>query len=162
MIADILFYILGALTVALAFMTVTNRDIFHSSVCLASTLICIAGIYFYLGSEFLGVVQILVYVGGIITLFIFAIKLTAKIGDKEIRQTSKQLIPAIALTIALLLVVLKYVHQYPWKAPVESASVSLKDIGFSLMSTYVLPFEFISVVLLAAMIGAIVIGKRKR
>lgn len=130
---------------------------------LALTLLSVAGIYFYLDAEFLGVVQILVYVGGIITLFIFAIKLTAKIGDKTIQHANKQTFLSGIAAIFLFSVLLKMIISNPWASGRPGAeSISLKQIGVSLLSGYALPFEFISLILLAAMVGAIVIGMVKK
>ena len=88
-------YIVGIGVCVFALLAVTSRDIFHSAIWLSLTLLGVSGIYFYLNAEFLGVIQILVYIGGIITLFIFAIKLTASIGDKSIQQTNQQVIKLV-------------------------------------------------------------------
>ena len=144
-------------------MTVTSRDIFHSAVWLSMVLLNIAGVYFFLGAEFLGVIQVLVYIGGIITLFIFAIKLTADIGDKSVVQVNRQVIPAVLVCVTFLFSLVGVIRSYPWAAIQPAAeNISLKQIGESLMTVYVLPFEFMSLILLGAMIGAIVIGKVKK
>ncbi len=146
-----------------ALLSVLSRDVFHCAVWLALTLLSVAGVYFYLDAEFLGVVQVLVYVGGIITLFVFAIKLTAKIGDKSIVQVNEQTLAAAIVTAVLFYLLFKVIAVHPWvSGPGSAAVVSLKDIGNSLLTGYVLPFEFISLILLAAMVGAIVIGKVKK
>ena len=160
--ADIIFYIIALSACTCAFFTVTSRHIFHNAVWLALCLLCIAGVYFYLDAQFIGVIQVLVYIGGIITLFIFAIKLTSHIGDQSIQQTNRQLIPAV-LAVALLFGILFTLIMYsPWTLSQPQKSLTLKEIGQSLMTAYILPFEFISVILLAVMIGAIVIGKVKK
>ena len=161
--AESIFYVIALGACIFAFLTVISRDIFHSAVWLSMTLLSIAGIYFLLEAEFLGVIQILVYIGGIITLFVFAIKLTARIGDKTIQQANTQLIPAGIASIILLALLLNVIRSNPWVQSQSSAkALALKEIGQSLMTTYVLPFELISLVLLAAMVGAIVIGKVKK
>ena len=70
---ELVFYIIAFSVCAFSLLTVLSRDIFHSAVWLAMTLLSVAAVYFYLDAEFLGVIQILVYVGGIITLFVFAV-----------------------------------------------------------------------------------------
>lgn len=156
-------YMIGIGACVFALLTVLSRDIFHSAVWLALSLLSVAGIYFYLDAEFLGIIQVLVYIGGIITLFIFAIKLTAKIGDKTILQANRQTLASALVSIAVFCLLFKIMISHPWAVGTPGAEmVSLKEIGKSLMTAYALPFEFISLALLAAMVGAIVIGKTKK
>lgn len=161
--AEFVFFIIAACACLFSVLVVTSDDIFHSSVWLAMTLLCVAGIYFYLDAPFLGVIQVLVYVGGIITLFVFAIKLTAHIGDKSIQQANQQVIAAGVASLVLFLLLLYVIARNPWAGSQSANSViSLKQLGHALVSLYMLPFEFISLILLAAMVGAIVIGKEKK
>lgn len=157
---EITFFILVLSTCTFAFLSVISRDIFHCAVWLSLTLLCVAGVYFFLSAEFLGVIQVLVYVGGIITLFIFAIKLTAHIGDDSIKQNNKQLVPSLIACGLLFYFLFKICLSNPWAMIQPDAPVfTLKDLGYSLMTVYVLPFEFISLLLLSVMVGAIVIGR---
>ena len=160
---ETIFLIIALATVIFAVLTVSSRDVFHSAVYLAMTLMSVAGIYFYLGAQFLGVIQILVYIGGIITLFVFAIKLTAQIGDRSIRQVNNQLLVGGLASLFLLLALLTMIKTHPW-APgtINAAPTSLQTVGTAFLTKYVLVFEYISVVLLSIMIGAIVIGKGKK
>jgi len=161
--AEFVFCFIALCTCVFAFLTVTARDIFHCAVWLAFCLLSVSGIYFYLDAEFVGVIQVLVYIGGIITLFIFAIKLTAHIDDKTIKQTNKQILPAALGAAVFFVLLFKIIGSNPWaKIQPDAPVVSLKQLGLSLMTSYALPFEFISLLLLAAMVGAIVIGKVKR
>ena len=139
----------------------TSRNIFHSAVWLALCLLNLAGIYFYLNAPFLGVIQVLVYIGGIITLFVFAIKLTAHIGDASIRQINQQVIPSAILAVLFFASLIYGIGSYHWTSRMTT-DFTLNDLGRSLMTTYLLPFEFISLILLAVLIGAIVIGKVKK
>ena len=159
--SEIIFYFIALSTCVFAVLTVTSRLIFHSAVWLSLCLLSVAGIYFYLNAAFIGVIQVLVYIGGIITLFIFAIKLTAHIDDPSVRQTNRQVLPS-ALAAGILLAALVCIIRFFPRPPPQVAELTLKDLGKSLMTTYVLPFEFISVLLLAVMVGAIVIGKGKK
>ncbi len=159
-----IFYLIAIGACVFALLTVTSRDVFHSAVWLSMTLLSVSAIYFYLQAEFLGVIQVLVYIGGIITLFVFAIKLTARIGDKTIKQVNQQAILSGIVALVFFLMIVKAISHNPWAVPgsVDSAPISLEQLGRLLLSTYALPFEFISVVLLATMVGAIVIGKVKK
>ena len=161
--SEIIFYLISISMCIFALLTVSSRNIFHSAVWLSLTLLSVAGIYFYLGSEFLGVIQVLVYIGGIITLFVFAIKLTAYIEDESIVQTNRQVFAAAVVSLTIFFILLKSIVSYPSvKADPGNELTSLKQIGEALLTTYMLPFEFLSLLLLAAMVGAIVIGKVKK
>ncbi len=162
-VPDLLFIGIGICACAFALLMVTSRNTFHCVIWLSLTLLSIAGVYFYLGAEFLGTIQILVYIGGIITLFVFAIKLTARIDDESIPQTNSQIWPALFICILTFIVQLKIIGAHPWtQGQGTPGSTPLKGLGKALMTTYALPFEFISLVLLAALVGAIVIGKVKK
>lgn len=154
------FYVLAALACVFAFGVVHLRNIFHCAVSLALTLFCVAGVYLFLDAEFLAVVQVLIYVGAIVTLFIFAIMLTANIGDRSVKQANSQVFISALVAAAILFFFIYIIIGEPWMAKVPGeAYFSLRQIGGALMSVYALPFEFISLILLAALVGAIVIGK---
>lgn len=141
---------------------VTLRNLFHSALCLAAVLIGTAFIYMGLRADFLAAVQILLYVGAVMTLIIFVIMLTEQIGAKTIRQTNRQSLVAILGLLLLGVVLGKVILKTPWpihKAALES-KVSVMELGKALMGPYVFPFEVISVILIAALIGAIIIAKK--
>jgi NADH-quinone oxidoreductase subunit J len=161
--STIIFYLLAAAITASAVLSVTVKDVFHSAIWLASALLNIACLYFYLEAPFLGVSQILVYVGGIMVLFVFAIMLTAKIGDHSIRQVCRQFWPGAIASLLLLFIMAKIIIQGPWMSAIPAhPPLHLNTLGRAILTQYALPFEFISVLLLAALIGAIVIGKVKK
>jgi len=160
--AEIIFYFLALCVCIFSLLTVTSRHIFHSAVWLSMCLLSIASIYFYLEASFVGVIQVLVYIGGIITLFIFAIKLTANIDDISIPQINRQVIPSAVTAVALFAIMIWTISSANWGFYHKGGHVPLTDLGRSLMTRYVLPFELISVVLLAVMIGAIVIGRVRK
>lgn len=155
-----MFYCIAVSVCVFAVLAVVARNIFHSALWLAMMLLSVAGIYFYLEAPFLAVVQILIYVGGIVTLFIFTIMLTERIEDVTIRQTT-QLWPSILAAGALFVILARVIAKGPW-AKMGGQVIGLEDLGNALMTRYALPFEFISVVLLAALVGAIVLGKVKK
>ena len=161
---EVVFFYLAFNVCLLALLTVISRHIFHSAIWLSLCLMNIAGIYFYLDAEFLGVIQVLVYIGGIITLFIFAIKLTARIDDRTIRQTNPQMFVPFIISIIFFFIFLKIIFLSPWITigRLEGHNASIQELGHSLLTKYFLPFEFISILLLAAMVGAIFIGRVKK
>lgn len=159
-----IFYLLAALTLGSSFLAVTSRMIFRSAIYLLFTLMGVAGFYFWLDYNFIAAVQIVVYVGGITVLIIFSIFLTQQAGEQLPKpRWSQQLFAALAGFCALALVMLQVMnHQFP--AAKVSSSPSMDAIGRELLdieqSGYALPFELISILLLAALVGCIVIAIR--
>jgi len=158
-----IFYIIAASTVFFAIRMVISPNVFHGAIFLALALIGIACIYLYLDAEFLAVIQILIYVGAIVTLFIFAIMLTASIQDRTIKQTNEQVLLSAIVAFVFLCFFVTIIRRNPWQAAASKAEgLALAQLGRLLMSAYVLPFEVISLILLAALVGAIVIGKARK
>ncbi|HJS53871.1 MAG TPA: NADH-quinone oxidoreductase subunit J [Chitinophagaceae bacterium] len=160
--SQIIFYILSAFILGTAILSVTTTRIFRSAIWLLFSLIGIAGLYFWLEVEFIAAVQIVVYVGGIVVLIIFSIFLTQQSG-KEMPKAS------IVRNIASILVVLfgftlSYVliYKYNFQAGDKNFDWSVNKIGSQMLATgengYALPFEVVSILLLAAMVGCIVIA----
>ena len=155
------FYILAAIILGSGVMVVSLKNIFHSVLFLILCLFSIAGIYILLQAEFVAAVQVLIYVGAITVLMIFAVMLTHRIYSKEIKQANEQVLPGILIVAALLLTTLIILGRTAWKVRYEGVTApSIPTIGKSLMTTYVLPFEVVSVVLVAALIGAVIIARR--
>ena len=163
--ATIIFYLLAALTLGSGVIAVTTRHIFRAAISLLFSLIGVAGIYFWLDYQFIAAVQIVVYVGGIVVLIIFSIFLTQQSGEKLPGQKIGRLVfsglaafSAFALTIVQIL---KYSFTGTTAAAVDP---SVRNIGEELLALdkngYALPFEVVSMLLLAAMIGCIVIAMR--
>jgi NADH-quinone oxidoreductase subunit J len=158
--------LLAAITLACGVLSVTTRQIFRAAIYLLFSLIGVAGIYFWLQYEFIAAVQIVVYAGGIAVLIIFSIFLTQQAGEKLPKQKiERKIFSTLAVFCAFALVMLQvYQHEFP--ASVASASPSVQDIGRQMLnveeSGYALPFEVISMLLLSAMVGCIVIALREK
>lgn len=156
------FYILSGLIVGSAFMVVTLKNIFHSLLFLILCFFSIAGIYILLSAEFVAAVQVLIYVGAVTVLLIFAIMLTAQLYSPSIRQSNEQVIPGLLVVGALLVVTLSVLSRTSWRISTQGIEgQSTVSIGKALLTTYVLPFEVVSLVLLAALIGAIIIARKE-
>ena len=159
----IIFYILSAVILGGALLAVTASKIFRAAVFLLFSLIGIAGLYFYLNYEFLGAVQIVVYVGGIVVLIIFSIFLTADSGsDMQRPPLGRALFSALAAAFGCALT-LYFIKQQVFVSNMKEAlEPSARNIGRQMLSTtqhgYILPFEVISILLLASMVGCIVIA----
>ena len=164
--STILFYLLAALALSCGIMSIATRHIFRAAIYLLFTLIGIAGIYFWLSYEFIAAVQIVVYVGGIVVLIIFSIFLTQQAGEKLPKQRlDKKIWAALAVFCAFALTMVQ-VAQYQFPLSGNPTTVTVRRIGEKMMSMeeggYALPFEIISMLLLAAMVGCIVIATRSK
>lgn len=165
--STILFYILGGLTLGCGLLSVTTRQIFRAAIYLLFSLIGIAGLYFWMNYQFIAAVQVVVYVGGIVVLIIFSIFLTQQAGEKLPKQKlDRKIFSALAVFCGFALTMIQ-VYQHEFASPdIIPAEVTVRDIGTKMMSLdaggYALPFEVISMLLLAAMIGCIVIALREK
>lgn len=165
--SSIIFYLLAALTLTCGILSVSTRQIFRAAIYLLFSLIGIAGIYFWLQYEFIAAVQIVVYVGGIVVLIIFSIFLTQQAGDKLARQKpGRKIFSALAVFCGFALTMLQvYQHEFSNQG-ITQPNVTVTNIGQKMLSVeqdgYALPFEVISMLLLAAMVGCIVIALRQK
>ena len=163
----VVFYFLAAFIMAMSVLTVTTQRIVRSATYLLFVLFGTAGIYFLLGYTFLGSVQIMVYAGGIVVLYVFSILLTSGEGDRAERLKRSRLwtglITAIIGAAIVLFVQLK--HQFLQTADLLPREIDMKVIGRDLLSSdkfgYILPFEAVSILLLACIIGGIMIARKR-
>jgi NADH-quinone oxidoreductase subunit J len=163
----IMFYLLAAIIVIFAFLSVTSRKLYRATMYLLFVLIAVSGLYFMMEYNFMGAVQLSVYAGGIMVLFIYAVMLTDKIGEPLRSIPVKwKYVPAI-VTVGTAILAIYAIYSYQGISADNQATVTtVEQVGEKLLSYedggYVLPFEVISVLLLAAMVGAIVIAKAKK
>jgi NADH-quinone oxidoreductase subunit J len=161
--STVIFYILAATVIAGGLLAVTSRKIFRSAVFLLFSLVGIAGFYFLLDYEFIAAVQIVVYVGGIVVLLIFSIFLTHGSGeDMKSPHIGRAVFAALSVaTGCILTMFFIYGHVFT-KTAQPAIEPSAQNIGAQMLSTtehgYILPFEVVSMLLLASMIGCIVIA----
>lgn len=163
---NIMFLIFAAVIIIFSLLTVTSKRILRAATFLLFVLIATSGIYFMLNYQFLAAVQLTLYAGGIVVLIIFSILLTSHINQKfEAIGVAKSIFSALAAIAGMVLCIIT-ILQYGFKANTAVVEeLDMKVIGNSLLNYgengYVLPFEVISILLLAAMIGSIVIAKKK-
>lgn len=165
--STVIFYLLSALTLVFGVLSVTTRHIFRAAIYLLFALIGVAGIYFWMDYQFIAAVQIVVYVGGIVVLIIFSIFLTQQAGEKLPTQTiGRKVFSALAVFCGFALVILQ-VFKNKFVVPGGNiASPTVKEVGAKMLGTeeegYALPFEVVSILLLAALVGCIVIAMREK
>lgn len=165
--SQIIFYMIAAFILGTGLLAVTTKKIFRSAIWLLFSLMGIAGLYFWMQVEFIAAVQIIVYVGGIVVLIIFSIFLTQKSGKEmpePVRGRMLFSILAVLLGFALTYLLI-YQHGFTQMND-KPFTAEVSDIGTQMLSTsehgYVLPFEAVSMLLLAAMIGCIVIAMKSK
>lgn len=163
----ILFYIIGAMVLTFGILTVFTRKIFRAAVYLLLSLIGIAAIYILMDMDFVAALQIVIYVGGIVVLIIFSIFLTHQSGERLPSRLPKHLLWAIFLAGSGIAITLGTIVNHAFKpAGIKPLDPSVKNIGRQLLSYtdygYVLPFEVVSILLLAALVGSIVIAMKSK
>jgi len=165
MLDKILFAFFAVLAVGSAIMMVTRRNIVHSAVYLISALLATAGIFLQLQAEFLFVVQIILYVGGIMVLFVFVIMLVNLDVAIRLVQFNRQgyLAGVLALVLAVQIFFALWISRTGLPPPAlhRMPLRNTEAIGNALFQHYMLPFEIASILLLVAMIGAVVMAKRR-
>lgn len=161
---SIVFYLFAFITIVSAFIVVFSRNIIYSAFSLLFTFFGVAGLYVLLSADFLAVTQILIYVGGILVLMLFGVMLTNKVINVEIKTGTLHSIPALFL-VAVVAGTLSGVFYTTWRTAstnVETMHSTTRTLGEMLMTSYLLPFEIASVVLLVALIGAAMTARRNR
>ncbi|PIQ83938.1 MAG: hypothetical protein COV75_04880 [Candidatus Omnitrophica bacterium CG11_big_fil_rev_8_21_14_0_20_63_9] len=155
------FALFAALVLVSAIWVVTLRNLFRAALSLGLALLGVAAIFLLLEAEFLAFVQILVYVGAILTLVIFAIMLTAKLQTAVDVPSRRQPVAAALACTALFAVLVAATWGLSWSPYPAGDAVNLSALGRELVETLVLPFEVISLVFVAAVVGAIAIAARR-
>jgi NADH-quinone oxidoreductase subunit J len=164
---QLMFFIFSAVIVIFSILTVTSRRILRAATFLLFVLVSTAGLYFLLRYNFLAAIQLTLYAGGIVVLIIFSILLTSHIAEKLPVAGLMKKLPAALLALAGMILCITVILQYNFPGSVsDSSRIQVEEVGQSLISYgkygYALPFEVISILLLAAMIGAIVLAKKRK
>ena len=150
------FWILSVLLVGSALAVVLSKNLFHAVLWLALALTGTAGVFLLLDAEFLAAVQLLLYAGGIITIVVFAIVVTERLIGERLSQTSRSIGSGAIAAIVLLGVIVSTLVQHPLAVtPLPQVADVTRVIGTEVMKTYVLPFELLALLMLAAMLGAL-------
>src|SRR5260370_24183726 len=160
----VVFYILSIFILTTGILAVTSRKIFRSAIWLLFSLTGIAGLYFWLQVEFIAAVQIVIYVGGIVVLIIFSIFLTQQSGKEMPKQPLKRIIASILAVLSGFALTFLQIWKYNFQPSTQHFDWTVSKIGSQMLNTtsggYALPFEVVSMLLLAAMVGCIVIAMK--
>ncbi len=163
----IVFLLVSLALVASSIGVVLSKHLFRNAIFLALSLLLTAVLYIFLGAELLAGIQILLYTGGVVTLVVFAILLTERMGGERLYETHRGIVPALLASIALFALLV----YFTWASPKlrylnnMASSVQLgvsKSLSENIFQDWVLPFEVLSVLLLASIIGALVLARREK
>ena len=163
----VVFYFLAVFISVCSILTVTTRHMVRSATYLLFVLFGTAGIYFLLGYTFLGSVQIMVYAGGIVVLYVFSILLTSGEGDRTTKLKRSKLLAGLGATVggAIIVVFITLKHKFLVTTDLVPLEINIKTIGHSMLSSdkfgYLLPFEAVSILLLACIVGGLVIARKR-
>ncbi len=161
-IGTIIFYLVAGITVVSAAVVAFSRNIVYSAFSLVGTFGGVASIYVMLGADFVAAVQVLIYVGGILVLILFAVMLTHRIAEVHLMNRSVGKIPAFIVTGLVIAILVTTILESSWnKADKVVHDPTTAQIGELFLKEYLLPFELASIVLLVALIGAVVLSRKE-
>ena len=158
---DIIFIAIAAITLLGAVLAVWPKNVFYNAMALILCLFGVAGLFIYLNSEFLAVVEVIIYIGAISIAIIFAIMLSKPWAQEHSRRKPEKVLRSLFAAGLLFLALLQVLRASAWSKTSVEGDYSIQAIGKSLLSDYALPFETVSLILLVAIIGALVISSSK-
>lgn len=161
--SDLVFWALALMAVVSAAGVAFSRNIIYSALSLLGALLAAGGLYLYLNADFIAVTQLLIYVGGVMVLILFAVMLTSRIADTRSTNPRIGAVPGFALLVALLGLLGYVAIRAPWKVAASPShlTATADSIGDAFLGPYLLPFEVASLVLLATLIGAVVVARKE-
>ena len=162
---QVTFIAVAALVIGSAIMVVTLRNIFHCLLFLALAFLGVAGIYLTLSADFMAAAQVLIYIGAIVVLIMFALMMTHRVMSTNVVQTLGQWwLAPFPIAAGIFFALYRVFCHYPYlgNQPAPAAGPTTGIIGTQLLTRYVLPFELASIVLLVAMVGAIILAKEDK
>lgn len=161
-VSTAVFYLIALITVVSAAVVAFSSNIIYSAFSLLGTFMGVAGLYIFLGADFVAGAQVLIYVGGILVLILFAVMLTHRITDVAITNRAAGRLPALLIGGVLIVLLVQAIRETAWvKAKEISYEPTTATIGELFLEQYLLPFELASLILLAAMIGAVVLSRKE-
>jgi NADH-quinone oxidoreductase subunit J len=158
----VLFYLFALLAGGSAIAVVISRNIVRTAVALLFTLMGVAGLYFLLNAEFLAAVQLVVYAGGTLILIIFGVMLTSKSPYSRFEPKLGEVVIAVSIAAILLFALSMGIVKTVFAANAMAPGYHVDRLGQILLGDYLVPFEIVSVLLLAVMIGAAYLAKGRR
>jgi NADH-quinone oxidoreductase subunit J len=159
---DVLFFVIAGVCVAGAAGVALSRNILYSAIGLLTALLGAGSLYIFLSADFVAVTQLLVYIGGVLVLVLFAVMLTSRITDVQISNASVGLFGGFLLFLAVAPVLLAVALVTPWATQTAGELLpTTASIGHGFLTRWLLPFEVASLVLLATLVGSVVIARKE-
>jgi NADH-quinone oxidoreductase subunit J len=160
-LADLVFYFIALMAVGGATGVALSRNILYTSLGLLMSLMGVAGLYVFLSADFVAAAQVLIYIGGVLVLVLFAVMLTNRIGDVKISNASLGWAGGVMVLVVMVPLVVAVATQVPWPVRAAPLAPTTAALGHALLQRWLLPFELVSLTLLATLIGAIVIARKE-
>lgn len=156
----IAFWILAGLTALAVILTVATRNVVHSALALAASLLGAAALFILFGAEFVGLAQILIYVGAVVILFLFGIMLTSTSPGRPVVDNDQRWMALLVSAGVFVVLAVGIVAAYGSRPLKLRVAFSTTSLGNAIFTRWILPFEAVSVLLLAALVGAIVLARK--
>ena len=158
----LVFFGLSGLVIAASSLIAFSRNLVYSAFALLGTFVGVAGFFVLLGADFIAIIQLLVYIGGIMVLYLFAVLMTSGIHNVKLTNQSIAVKAAVPAAFLILILLGKLIYSTQWFVAEEPAKFAptTARIGDALLTEYLLPFELASVMLLGVLVGAIALGRR--
>ncbi len=160
-LSDQVFFLFATMAVLGALGTAASKNLVYSAFALLASLFGVAALFAWLSADYLAITQLIVYVGGILVLFLFAVMLTNKITDVKGSNPAVGELPAAAVSVGLFGLLAYVAVKTPWPEQPPVYRETTATIGDALLSTYLLPFEVLSVVILAALVGSGIMARKE-
>ena len=157
---EIAFWMLAALTAVTSVFMVTTKNVVHAALGLAAALIGAAGLFVLFGAQFVGLAQILIYVGAVVILFLFGIMLTSTLPGRPVVDNDQRWLAVLVSAGVFVVLAIGIVAAYGSRPLRLTVAFSTSALGGALFTHWILPFEAVSVLLLAALVGAIVLARK--
>jgi len=159
---NVAFYIIAAVMLFAGFRVVTSSNVVHAALYLVAVLAGAAALFLLLGAEFVGITQVLIYIGAVIVLFLFGIMLTRSPASEDAEVDHPRRLPAaLAATLVGAVTIYSVLDYFEDQQLPENSRTTTEEVANSIFSDYIIAFEAVSVLLLAALIGAIVVARRE-
>lgn len=160
-LSDLIFIGIAAMTLLGAFLAVWLRNVFYNALALILCLFGVACLFIYLNSEFLAVMEVIIYIGAITIAIIFAIMLSQPMFQQAEKRDPKKILRSLVIAALFFAGLFTTLRRAPWNNAGVEGDYSLKAVGKEFLTTNVLPFEAVSLVLLIAIVGALVLSASK-
>jgi len=155
------FLLIVSLVIASAFWVVFSPSLIHSAVSLMFTLFGTAALYVFLYADFIAATQVVIYVGGILVLIIFGVMLTNRIDKSSVASSSQNQFIGGFSALFIFVILVGIIFNTPWKiGKIQQVDMTVDIIGKMLLNEYLLPFEVVSILLLASLMGAAMLSRR--